>query len=41
MVLSMLKSFLELLAELLDPDADLHEGDDCHALGDEGGNQEW
>lgn len=35
MVALMLKSLMEQLAALLDPDPDLHAGDDSHALDDE------
>jgi hypothetical protein len=31
----MLKSLLDRLAALLDPDGDLHAGDDSHALDEE------
>jgi hypothetical protein len=32
----MLKSLLDRMAELLDPGPELHAGDDFHALGQEG-----
>jgi hypothetical protein len=32
----MLKALVEQIAALLDPDADLHAGDDSHALDTEG-----
>lgn len=34
-VRQMLKSFFEAIAELLDPDADLHMGDDSHGLAED------